>query len=85
MSSIFQHDQHHNVDNDDFETLVRLERSADEPLALRSLLLWPGWSCVEDHRHRGRRDDYDCDDDGDDDDCDDDDDDNDDDDDDDDQ
>ena len=72
----FQQDQHHNHDNDDFETLVRLERSADEPLALQSLLLWPGWSCPEDHHHhRGRRDDYaDYDDDGDDDDGDDDDD-----------
>ena len=49
---------------------MRLERSADEPLALQSLLLWPGSSCPEDHRHhRGRRDDYaDYDDDGDDDD-----------------
>ena len=37
---------HHNHDNDD--TLARLERRPDEPLASQFLPLWQGWSCKHD-------------------------------------
>ena len=30
---------------------MRLERPADEQLALRSVLLWLGLSCADDHRY----------------------------------